>query len=110
MAHAAPFNRLLASDFGPASCARTRRGATFGTFHGLDSPEAESYLRHIPIHRLPGGALVRASAFSLGRGHQASIWAWNERGIFWTSASKFPSATSTPVELKKGIKWLVLPG
>jgi hypothetical protein len=31
----------------------------------LDSTPGESYLRPIPIHRLTGGAFVRASAFRL---------------------------------------------
>jgi len=34
-------------------------------FRSLDSVRGESYLRLIPIHRLTGGALVRASAFRL---------------------------------------------
>jgi small subunit ribosomal protein S13 len=36
--------------------------------HALDSGRGESYLRLIPIHRLPGGAFVRASVFRLGTG------------------------------------------
>jgi hypothetical protein len=31
--------------------------------------ESESYLPLIPIHRLSGGAFVRASAFRLEEGH-----------------------------------------
>ena len=34
----------------------------------LDSNWSESYLHSIPIHRLPGGAFVRASVFRLGTG------------------------------------------
>jgi hypothetical protein len=34
----------------------------------LDSVPRPSYLPLIPIHRLPGGAFVRASVFSLGLG------------------------------------------
>jgi hypothetical protein len=33
----------------------------------LDSPQGESYLRPIPIHRCSGGAFVRASVFRLER-------------------------------------------
>jgi hypothetical protein len=40
--------------------------AAFAAFRGLDSETGESYLPLIPIHRLPGGAFVRASAFRLG--------------------------------------------
>jgi len=48
--------------------ARARCGANFDNFRGLDSPQGESYLRPIPIHRLSGGAFVRASAFRLEAG------------------------------------------
>jgi hypothetical protein len=34
----------------------------------LDSVRRETYLLPIPIHRLPGGAFVRASVFRLGSG------------------------------------------
>jgi hypothetical protein len=34
----------------------------------LDLAKAQSYLQFIPIHRLPGGAFVRASVFRLGAG------------------------------------------
>jgi hypothetical protein len=47
---------------------RARRTVNFGNFRGLDSLRSESYLRLIPIHRLTGGALVRASAFRLEMG------------------------------------------
>jgi len=40
----------------------------------LDSGASHSYLRTIPIHRLSGGAFVRASAFSLGRDFLATRW------------------------------------
>src|SRR5438309_757643 len=76
--------------------------------HGLDSEGGKSYFALIPIHRLPGGAFVRASAFSLGSGPQASRWARNWVG-FSAFVWNFPSANSTPVELKKGREWLVLP-
>ena len=44
----------------PKSRSTVRR---FGTDRDLDSLGAESYLALIPIHRLPGGAFVRASVF-----------------------------------------------
>ena len=47
----------------PKSRSTVRR---FGTDRDLDSLGAESYLALIPIHRLPGGAFVRASVFRLG--------------------------------------------
>jgi hypothetical protein len=34
----------------------------------LDFTRAHSYLALIPIHRLPGGAFLRASVFRLGAG------------------------------------------
>src|SRR5258708_24067286 len=49
---------------------------------GLDSEGGKSYCPIIPIRRLPGGAFVRASAFSLGSGSQAWRWARSKRGIF----------------------------
>jgi hypothetical protein len=36
----------------------------FVNFRGLDSPKSESYLRLIPIHRLPGGAIRARVGFS----------------------------------------------
>ena len=59
----------------------------------LDSGPPNSYLQLIPIHRLPGGAFVRASVFRLVGDFLATRWGgWR------------------PVELKKGREWLVLPG
>ena len=59
----------------------------------LDSGPPNSYLLFIPIHRLPGGAFVRASVFRLVGNFLATRWGdWR------------------PVELKKGREWLVLPG
>src|SRR5438270_12638591 len=67
------------------------------TFEGrpsLDSLRRESYFPLIPIHRLPGGAFVRASVFRLGlRGFLATRWGGRRS-----------------VELKKDNEWLVLPG
>jgi hypothetical protein len=51
----------------------------------LDLTHVHSYFALIPIHRLPGGALVRASAFSLDGDFLATRWGgWR------------------PVELKEG--------
>src|SRR5690606_19111949 len=36
--------------------------------HGLDSPDRESYMASIPLHRFTGGAFVRASVLSLAAG------------------------------------------
>jgi hypothetical protein len=47
---------------------RARRTLNFGNFRALDSLGGETYLALIPIHRLPGGAFVRASVFRLDEG------------------------------------------
>jgi hypothetical protein len=50
------------------ACVSARRNVNFVNFRDLDSAGGESYLRSIPIHRLTGGAFVRASAFRLEPG------------------------------------------
>jgi len=40
-------------------------GADRGRGRSLDSEGSETYFALIPIHRSPGGALLRASVFSL---------------------------------------------
>jgi hypothetical protein len=47
----------------------------------LDLDASESYLVLIPIHRLPGGALVRASVFRLGLGPPSVEMGVGSRGI-----------------------------
>jgi hypothetical protein len=66
-----------------------RVSANIGNIRGsgcrLDSLGSESYLPLIPIHRLSGGAFVRASAFRLRGSFLATRWGgWR------------------PVELKEG--------
>jgi len=57
----------------------------------LDLVGGESYLQLIPIHRLPGGAFVRASVFSLGLGPPSVEMGAGPRGI---SPHKIPHSWS----------------
>jgi hypothetical protein len=67
------------------SCIAAANARFFDSGQPLDFGQAHSYFAHIPIHRLPGGAYVRASVFSLGEGFLATRWGgWR------------------PVELKEG--------
>jgi hypothetical protein len=50
------------------SCINAANARISDSGQPLDFTNRHSYLQLIPIHRLPGGAFVRASVFRLGTG------------------------------------------